>query len=137
MNNSKIRFVVNGETKEIEVISVYPYLINKQTAQVVLRMTVNEADASYDDIYSLKSCTGTIEQFERSITNDSETGDVVVGEWEKVNVFEGYNSGDIVIGYQNGQYSADLTRLSKYERMIEQNTADIQYIAAMSDIPLE
>lgn len=137
MNTQKIKFTVNGQTKEIEVKGVYPYLLPGQYGKVVLRMTISEEDATYEDIYSLKNCTGIIEQYNRTVTVDPETSEEVVGEWEKVDTFEDYNSGEISIGYQNGQYSADLTRVSKYERQIEQNAADIEYLSIMADIPLE
>lgn len=131
MNTQKIKFF-NGDTaKEIEVKGVYPYLINSAISKVVLRMTISEEDASYDDIYALKSCTGIIEQYERTVDGE------IVGEWELKNTYEDYNSGEISIGYQDGQYSADLTRVGKFEKMLMQNKADIEYVAIMADIPLE
>lgn len=131
MNTQKIKFF-NGDTaKEIEVKGVFPYLVNSAISKVVLRMTISEEDVSYDDIYALKSCTGIIEQYERTIDGE------IVGEWELKNTYEDYNSGEISIGYQDGQYSVDLTRVGKFEKMLMQNKADIEYVAIMADIPLE
>lgn len=131
MNTQKISFINDGQEVAFEVKGVYPYLLNSFDSKVVLRITVGEEDANYDDIYALKTCTGIIEQFNRTIDGE------VVGEWEKVNTFEGYNSGEISIGYQNGEYSVELTRVGKYERQVEQNAADIEFLSIMADIPLE
>lgn len=137
MNTQKIKFTVGNVTKEFEVKGIYPYLINPNQNKVVLRMTISEEDATYDDIYSLKTCTGIIDQYDRTVTIDPETQEEVAGEWTKKTTYENYNSGEISIAYQNGQYSVDLTRVGRYEQMVEQNKADIEYISIMADIPLE
>jgi hypothetical protein len=134
MNSQKISFIVNGQTKQIEVKGVYPYQLPNSGGKVVLRMTIAEEDATYDDIYSMKNCTGVIEQYERTIAVDPETGEETAGEWVKKNTLEGYGSGEIVIGYQNGQFSADLTRVGRYEQMVEQNKADIEDAVIENDV---
>lgn len=131
MNTQKIRFTVNGQEKEIEVQGCYPYLTNSETGKVVLKITANEDDATFSDLHALKDNeSGLIELYARAIDGE------VVGEWELKANYDNYNSGEVVIGYRDGVYTCDVTRIGEYERKVLQNEADIQYVALMADIPL-
>ena len=127
MNTQKIKF----NDKEIEVQGCYPYLVSSQSGKVVLRISANEEDSSFDDLMALKdNASGVIEYYER--TADGE----FVGEWELKNTYEDYNSGDVSIAYQNGRYDAEVTRVDGVVKAQAQLRADIDYISVMADIPL-
>jgi len=133
MNTQKIKFTVNGEVKEIEVQSCYSYVSNSAQGRSVLRLSVNEADAGFRDLQALKQNeSGEIEFYERTV--DPESGEA--GEWVLKNVYEGYNAGEVEISYQNGQYSCEVTRMGKYEEMVAQNKADIEFLSIMAGISL-
>ena len=127
MNTQKIKF----NDKEIEVQGCYPYLVSSQSGKVVLRISANEEDASFDDLMALKdNASGVIEYYERTVDGE------IVGEWELKNTYEDHNSGDVSIAYQNGRYDAEVTRVDGVVKAQAQLRADIDYISVMADIPL-
>lgn len=127
MNTQKIKF----NNKEIEVQGCYPYLVSSQSGKVVLRISANEEDASFDDLMALKdNASGVIEYYERTVDGE------IVGEWELKNTYEDYNSGDVSIAYQSGRYDAEVTRVDGVVKAQAQLRADIDYISVMADIPL-
>lgn len=127
MNTQKIKF----NNKEIEVQGCYPYLVSSQSGKVVLRISANEEDASFDDLMALKdNASGVIEYYERTVDGE------IVGEWELKNTYEDYNSGDVSIAYQNGRYDVEVTRVDGVVKAQAQLRADIDYISVMADIPL-
>lgn len=129
MNTQKIKF----DNKEIEVQGCYPYLISQTTGKVVLRIAANETDTTFDNLHALKDNTsGKIEYYERTVNEEG-----LAGEWELKTVYEDYNSGEVEIAYQGGQYKAEVTRVNGIVKEQAQQRADIDYIAAMSDIPME
>lgn len=137
MNTKKIAFSVSGQSKTFEVIDIYPYRINPSQDKVVLHLLVFENDATYEDIFSLKSCDGIIDQYDRTITIDPETGEEIIGEWEKTNTYDNYNSKDITMSYQDGVWTVQLTRIGVYEQYVEENSNAIldlaEYIAELED----
>jgi len=135
MNTKKIKFTANNETKEIEVQGCYPYLINPNQNKVVLRITVNEVDATFEDLHALKDNeSGIIEYYER--VANPETGEFSES-YELKNTYEDYNSQELHIDYADGQYKAEITRVDGVIKQMAQLKADLDYIAAMADIPLE
>ena len=137
MNTQKIEFTSNGEKKSIEVQGCFPYLLPNGNGRVVLRITANEADASFDDLKALEDNeTGVIEYYVRDYDGE------LVGEWILKDTYEGYNAGVATISYtkgqgaNDGQYQCDVVRLGEYEKAIKQAQADIEYISIMADIPL-
>lgn len=127
MNTAKIEF----NNTQIEVQGCYPYLINQATGKVVLRITANEEDATFDQLHGLADNeTGIVKYYERTVDGE------IVGEWELKNTYEDYDSGEVAIAYQNGVYTCDVTRMGVFEKEVAQQRADIDYIAAMADIPL-
>lgn len=135
MNTKKIRFDYSDVAVEIEVQGCYPYLINPTQNKVVLRITANEADTDFDTLHELKENeTGIIKYYERII---DESGDEpIVGEWVLKNTYENYDSGEISIDYENGQYRAEVTRVDGMVKEVAKIKADVDYIATMADIPL-
>ena len=137
MNTQKIKFTETSGNKEIEVQGCYPFLESQQTGKIVLVVSANEADAQESDLHALVNNTsGLVEYYTREIIIDEHTGEETAGEWELKEVYSGYNSGEIRTAYKNGIYEARVTRLGEYEKQVNQNTADIAYIAAMADIPM-
>ena len=128
MNTAKIKF----NNTEIEVQGCFPYLVNQASGKVVLRITANEEDATFNQLHGLDNNeTGVVEYYEREIGEGA-----VAGEWELKNTYEDYDSGEVAISYQNGVYTCDVTRMGVFEKEVAQQRADIDYIAAMADIPL-
>lgn len=134
MNTQKIVFTADSTEKTIEVKGCFPYLVNQATGKVVLRISASEEDTTFDDLHALKNNdNGIVELYERTVDPETEEA----GEWELKNTYEDYDSGEVSISYQNGQYSCDVTRMGKFEKMVAQTRADVDYLAVMADIPLE
>lgn len=135
MNTQKIKFTVNNEQKEIEVKGVYPYLINPSAGKVVLRIAASEEDATFDDLQALKNNeSGIIELYER--VANPETGELS-DSYELKDTYTDYDSGEVHIDYKDGQYQAEVTRVDGMVKQLRQLRADLDYMAAMADIPLE
>ncbi len=110
--------------KELKVASEpYAYLQNQATGWVVLKFSISEEDATFNEIAQLKGNQGDIQYFE-----DGELKDV----------FEGHTcgAGGFVCNYANGTYSVELQRKDANTAAIEQNAADIAYLALMSGVEM-
>ncbi len=110
--------------KELKVATEpYAYLQNQATGRVVLKFSVREEDATFDEIAELKGNMGDIAYLEDGIQK---------------NVFEGHTcgSGGFVCNYAGGTYSVELRRKDANTAAIEQNAADIAYLALMSGVEM-
>ena len=138
MNTKKIKFTADNTEKEIEVRGCYPFLVNSTTGKVVLRISASIEDTTFDDLYALKDNTsGIVEEYERTISTDPETGEEVVGEWELVNRYTDYESGEVYIALQDGIFNVEVTRVDGVVKETRQLRADVDFIAAMTDVDLD
>ena len=120
----KIKF---GET-EILVTNVYPFMYSN--GKIVLRVSALEANTDEATLKLLKDNQGVVEQWEQTVTtNDDST--VVEGEWVPKMTHENYNSGDYTSSYANGEYSCEVTKLSKYDIQLKQLQADSDFALAL------
>lgn len=126
----KIKF---GNT-EIKVHDTYPFKYSN--GKVVLRVSAREEDADEATLKLLQTNTAPIEYYETEDTMDEE-GNLIEGtEFVLKNTYEGYESGEYVSSYANGVYEVEVTRMGEIEKNVKQNTADIEYVAAMSGVDL-
>lgn len=153
VTNKKIRV---GNT-EFRVIDCYVtrHLNDKPT----LVVSVSEDEALETDIKLLKDNKYPIEYYEQIITTitpdpvpeieimdevegyehevvpEDETEKVIVGEWEKKITYEGFGV-NYICSYRDGVYTAEIARISDTDRAIEQNRADIAFVAVMTGVEL-
>lgn len=128
MNTQKIKF----GNKSIEVQGCYPYLVSTVTGKVVLKITVNEADAVFDELHSLADNeSGEIEYYTREA---SEQG--LMSDWELKTTYEDYNSGDVHIAYQNGVYDVEVTRVDGVVKEQAKLRADVDFLNIWTDAPV-
>ena len=120
----KIKF---GET-EILVTNVYPFMYSN--GKVVLRVSALEKDTDEATLKLLKDNQGVVEQWEQTVTTNDD-GTVVEGEWVLKMTHENYNSGDYTSSYANGEYSCEVTKLSKYDIQLKQLQADSDFALAL------
>ena len=120
----KIKF---GET-EILVTNVYPFMYSN--GKIVLRVSALEANTDEATLKLLKDNQGVVEQWEQTITVDDE-GNTTEGEWALKMTHENYNSGDYTSSYTNGEYSCEVTKLSKYDIQLKQLQADSDFALAL------
>ena len=120
----KIKF---GET-EILVTNVYPFMYSN--GKIVLRVSALEANTDEATLKLLKDNQGVVEQWEQTITVDDE-GNTTEGEWVLKMTHENYNSGDYTSSYTNGEYSCEVTKLSKYDIQLKQLQADSDFALAL------
>ena len=120
----KIKF---GET-EILVTNVYPFMYSN--GKIVLRVSALEANTDEATLKLLKDNQGVVEQWEQTVTTNDD-GTVVDGEWELKMTHENYNSGDYTSSYANGEYSCEVTKLSKYDIQLKQLQADSDFALAL------
>lgn len=120
----KIKF---GET-EILVTNVYPFMYSN--GKIVLRVSALEANTDEATLKLLKDNQGVVEQWEQTVTTNDD-GTVVEGEWVLKMTHENYNSGDYTSSYANGEYSCEVTKLSKYDIQLNQVQADADYALAL------
>lgn len=120
----KIKF---GET-EILVTNVYPFMYSN--GKIVLRVSALEANTDEATLKLLKDNQGVVEQWEQTVTTNDD-GTVVEGEWELKMTHENYTSGDYTSSYANGEYSCEVTKLSKYDIQLEQLQADSDFALAL------
>ena len=120
----KIKF---GET-EILVTNVYPFMYSN--GKVVLRVSALEANTDEATLKLLKDNQGVVEQWEQTVTTNDD-GTVVEGEWVLKMTHENYTSGDYTSSYANGEYSCEVTKLSKYDIQLEQLQADSDFALAL------
>ncbi|MBO5155258.1 MAG: hypothetical protein J6C00_13040 [Eubacterium sp.] len=126
----KIKF---GNT-EIKVTNVYPFKYSN--GKVVLRVSASEQDTDEATLKLLQTNTAPIEYYETVDTQDEE-GNIIEGEeFILKNTYEGYESGEYVSSYSKGVYEVEVTRMGEIEKAVKQNTADIEYVAAMSGVDL-
>ena len=126
----KIKF---GNT-EIKVTNVYPFRYSN--GKVVLRVSASEKDTDEATLKLLQTNTAPIEYYETVDTQD-EDGNLIEGtEFILKNTYEGYESGEYVSSYSKGVYEVEVTRMGEIEKAVKQNTADIEYVAAMSGVDL-
>lgn len=120
----KIKF---GET-EILVTNVYPFMYSN--GKIVLRVSALEANTDEATLKLLKDNQGVVEQWEQTVTTNDD-GTVVEGEWVLRMTHENYNSGDYTSSYANGEYSCEVTKLSKYDIQLKQLQADSDFALAL------
>ena len=120
----KIKF---GET-EILVTNVYPFMYSN--GKVVLRVSALEANTDEATLKLLKDNQGVVEQWEQTVTTNDD-GTVVEGEWVLKMTHENYTSGDYTSSYANGEYSCEVTKLSKYDIQLKQLQADSDFALAL------
>ena len=120
----KIKF---GET-EILVTNVYPFMYSN--GKIVLRVSALEANTDEATLKLLKDNQGVVEQWEQTVTTNDD-GTVVEGEWVLKMTHENYTSGDYTSSYTNGEYSCEVTKLSKYDIQLEQLQADSDFALAL------
>lgn len=120
----KIKF---GET-EILVTNVYPFMYSN--GKIVLRVSALEANTDEATLKLLKDNQGVVEQWEQTVTTNDD-GTVVEGEWVLKMTHENYTSGDYTSSYSNGEYSCEVTKLSKYDIQLNQVQADADYALAL------
>ena len=120
----KIKF---GET-EILVTNVYPFMYSN--GKVVLRVSASETNTDEATLKLLKDNQGVVEQWEQTVTTNDD-GTVVEGEWVLKMTHENYNSGDYTSSYANGEYSCEVTKLSKYDTQLKQLQADSDFALAL------
>lgn len=128
MNTQKIKF----GNKNIEVQGCYPYLVSTVTGKVVLKITANEADTTFEELHSLADNeSGEIEFY---IREASEQG--LMGDWELKTIYEDYNSGDVHIAYQNGVYDVEVTRVDGVVKEQAKLRADVDFLNVWTDAPV-
>jgi hypothetical protein len=135
----KIKYTANGTVHEFNVIDCYPYLEVPAQEKVVLVISAKDINATANDMEQLKfNETGVIEFYDRAITQE-EGEEPVIGEWVLRETYTDYNSGLVYSSYQSesGIREARVTRVAGIVKELAQQRADIDFIAAMSDIPLE
>ena len=120
----KIKF---GET-EILVTNVYPFMYSN--GKIVLRVSALEANTDEATLKLLKDNQGVVEQWEQTVTTNDD-GTVVEGEWVLKMTHENYNTGDYTSSYSNGEYSCEVTKLSKYDIQLNQLQADSDFALAL------
>ena len=120
----KIKF---GET-EILVTNVYPFMYSN--GKIVLRVSASETNTDEATLKLLKDNQGVVEQWEQTVTTNDD-GTVVEGEWVLKMTHENYNSGDYTSSYANGEYSCEVTKLSKYDIQLKQLQADSDFALAL------
>ena len=120
----KIKF---GET-EILVTNVYPFMYSN--GKIVLRVSASEANTDEATLKLLKDNQGVVEQWEQTVTTNDD-GTVVEGEWVLKMTHENYTSGDYTSSYANGEYSCEVTKLSKYDIQLKQLQADSDFALAL------
>ena len=120
----KIKF---GDT-EILVTNVYPFMYSN--GKIVLRVSALEANTDEATLKLLKDNQGVVEQWEQTVTTNDD-GTVVEGEWELKMTHENYTSGDYTSSYTNGEYSCEVTKLSKYDIQLKQLQADSDFALAL------
>lgn len=120
----KIKF---GDT-EILVMNVYPFMY--QSGKIVLRVSAKEENVDEATLKLLKTNTGVVEQLEQTVTINDD-GTITEGEWELKMTHENYTSGDYTSSYSNGEYSCEVTKLSKYDIQLNQVQADADYALAL------
>ena len=123
----KIKF---GET-EILVTNVYPFMYSN--GKIVLRVSALEKDTDEATLKLLKDNQGVIEQWEQTVTTNDD-GTVIEGEWELKMTHENYNSGDYTSSYATGEYSCEVTKLSKYDIELKKTRADVDFVMAMEGL---
>ena len=99
--NTMIKKIKFGDN-EIIVKSLYPYRYDYGKGKEVLKITISEDDASFDDIKKLKGFEDPIYYYE---------ADNLKQPYE-------YYSVDFSCQYSNGEYSVELTRLSETDRLL-------------------
>ena len=141
MVTQKIKFTSNGETKEIGILGLYPYLVNPSQNKTVLRISAKEDTASFEDFELLKNVdSGIIEHWSRpEILKENGKGSGRFSKkWVLTKVYEDYDTGEIAVTYnKKGIFQCDVTRMDALQKTAEQNVADVEYLAAMTDISLE
>lgn len=120
----KIKF---GET-EILVTNVYPFMYSN--GKIVLRVSALESNTDEATLKLLKDNQGVVEQWEQTVTTNDD-GTVVEGGWKLKMTHENYNSGDYTSSYANGEYSCEVTKLSKYDIQLKQLQADSDFALAL------
>lgn len=128
--NKKIVFGSN----ELVVNEVYAYKYSN--GKVVLRVMADENKVTEADMKLLKDNKFAIDYYEQEVLTDPETNTSTTGDWVKKITYENYISGEYVSSYQNGQYTAEVTRLGELEMAVQQNAADIQFLAIMASVEL-
>ena len=123
----KIKF---GET-EILVTNVYPFMYSN--GKIVLRVSALESNTDEATLKLLKDNQGVVEQWEQTVTTNDD-GTVVEGEWVLKMTHENYNSGDYTSSYTSGEYSCEVTKLSKYYIELKKTRADVDFVMAMEGL---
>ena len=123
----KVKF---GET-EILVTNVYPFMYSN--GKIVLRVSALESNTDEATLKLLKDNQGVVEQWEQTVTTNDD-GTVVEGEWVLKMTHENYNSGDYTSSYANGEYSCEVTKLSKYDIELKKTRADVDFVMAMEGL---
>jgi hypothetical protein len=126
----KIKF---GGT-EIKVTNCYPFKYS--SGKVVLRVSASETDTDEATLKLLKTNTLPIEYYETADTVDEDGNTIEGTDFVLKATYDGYETGEYVESYKDGAYEAEVTRLGETEKTIKQNSADIAYIAMMSDIDI-
>lgn len=125
---TEIRKKIKFGTTEILVTNVYPFMYSN--GKIVLRVSALEANTDEATLKLLKDNQGVVEQWEQTVTTNDD-GTVVEGEWVLKMTHENYNSGDYTSSYANGEYSCEVTKLSKYDIQLNQLQADSDFALAL------